>query len=182
MGVQAVRIGCGSTRTAAQDALLVLDLNADSSRGAGGGRIDQTKEVVLPLRGDAGMTNMEALAMARDADGNLAFDSNGDGKLTATDASWPEFRVWQDADQDGVTDAGELKTPDEMGFTKIGLTYDDGSCYAETGDDVIIEGAALHWSSGCMSDHWKADMADRRSGAGYTRLWTEQRFSAHWKV
>ncbi|MCA3494676.1 MAG: hypothetical protein IOC85_14435, partial [Rhodobacter sp.] len=51
----------------AQDALLVLDLNADGSRGAGDGKIDQAKEVVLSLWGDAGMTDMEALAKARDA-------------------------------------------------------------------------------------------------------------------
>ncbi|MCA3512583.1 MAG: hypothetical protein IOC96_05040, partial [Rhodobacter sp.] len=102
------------------------DLNADGSRGAGDGKIDQAKEVVLSLWGDAGMTDMEALAKARDASGTLIFDSNGDGKLTAADTAWNEFRVWQDADQDGVTDAGELKTLDEMGFTQIGLTYDDG--------------------------------------------------------
>jgi hypothetical protein len=111
----------------AQDALLVLDLNADGSRGAGDGKIDQAKEVVLSLWGDAGMTDMEALAKARDANGQLMFDTNGDGKLTAADAAWGEFRVWQDADQDGVTDAGELKTLDQMGFTEIGLTYDDGA-------------------------------------------------------
>ncbi|MCA3510992.1 MAG: hypothetical protein IOC72_10060, partial [Rhodobacter sp.] len=128
----------------AQDALLVLDLNADGSRGAGDGKIDQAKEVVLSLWGDAGMTDMEALAKARDASGTLIFDSNGDGTLTAADAAWHEFRVWQDADQDGVTDAVELKTLDEMGFTQIGLTYDDGSSYGETSDDVIIQGAALH--------------------------------------
>jgi hypothetical protein len=127
----------------AQDALLVLDLNANGSRGAGDGKIDQAKEVVLSLWGDAGMTDMEAVAKARDANGQLMFDTNGDGKLTAADASWREFRVWQDADQDGVTDAGELKTLDQMGFTEIGLTYDDGTSYAETCDDVIIQGAAL---------------------------------------
>ena len=33
MGGQAVRIGWGSTSAAAQDALLVLDLNANGSRG-----------------------------------------------------------------------------------------------------------------------------------------------------
>jgi hypothetical protein len=41
MGVQAVRIGCGSTCAAARDALLVLDLNADGSCGAGDEWIDQ---------------------------------------------------------------------------------------------------------------------------------------------
>jgi hypothetical protein len=34
---------------AAQDAFLVLDLNADGTRGAGYGRIDQAKELVLSL-------------------------------------------------------------------------------------------------------------------------------------
>jgi uncharacterized membrane protein YgcG len=123
----------------AQDALLVLDLNADGSRGAGDGKIDQAKEVVLSLWGDAGMTDMEALAKARDANGQLMFDTNGDGKLTAADAAWSEFRVWQDADQDGVTDAGELKTLDQMGFTEIGLTYDDGAGCKETNGDTETE-------------------------------------------
>ena len=138
----------------AQDALLVLDLNADGSRGAGDGRIDQAKEVVLSLWGDAGMTDMEALAKARDANGQLIFDTNGDGKLTAADTAWREFRVWQDADQDGVTDAGELKTLDEKGFTQIGLTYDDGSSFAETSDDVIIQGAALLEPLQYMDNPW----------------------------
>jgi hypothetical protein len=129
----AVRNGCGSTCAAAQDVLLVLDLNANGTRGAGDGRIDQVKEVVLPLRGDAGRADMEAVAKARDASGNLAFDTNGDGKLTAADTAWREFRVWQDADQDGVTDAGELKTLDQMGITEIGLTCDDATSYARTG-------------------------------------------------
>jgi hypothetical protein len=39
---------------APQDAFLVLDLNAGGTRGAGDGRIDQAKELVLSLWGDAG--------------------------------------------------------------------------------------------------------------------------------
>ncbi len=93
MGGQAGRIGRGSTCAAAQDALLVPDLNADGSRGAGDGKIDQAKEVVLSLWGDAGRVDMEALAKARDASGNRAFVTNGDGKLTAADTAWREFRV-----------------------------------------------------------------------------------------
>jgi hypothetical protein len=179
MGGQAGRIGWGSTCAAAQDALPGRDLKADGSRGAGDGRIDQAKEVVLSLWGDAGMTDLEALAKARDANGQLMFDTNGDGKLTAADASWREFRVWQDADQDGVTDAGELKTLDQMGFTEIGLTYDDGTSYAETDDDVIIQGAALlgaatradfgiEWGCQFPDPIWKkiAGHAQREPGTG----------------
>jgi hypothetical protein len=61
MGVQAVRIGCGSTWAAAQDALLVLDLNADGTCGAGDGRIDRAEEVVPSLWDDAGMRKVEWL-------------------------------------------------------------------------------------------------------------------------
>ena len=50
MGGQAGRIGWGSTRAAAQDALLVVDLNADGSRGAGDGRIDQWLAAPVSLR------------------------------------------------------------------------------------------------------------------------------------
>jgi hypothetical protein len=69
MGGQAGRIGWGSTGAAAQDALLVLDLNADGTRGAGDGGIDQAGEVVVVRGGDAGRAGMEALAKARDASG-----------------------------------------------------------------------------------------------------------------
>jgi hypothetical protein len=182
MGGQAGRIGYGSTCMVAQAALPVLDLTADGACGVGDGGVDQAREMVVVRGGDAGRADMEARAKARDANGQLMFDSNGDGKLTAADAAWNEFRVWQDADQDGVTDAGELKTLDPMGFTEIGLTHDDGSSYAETDDDVIIQSVALQGASGSVSDRWKADMPDRRSGGGYTRVWTEQRLNAHWKV
>ena len=152
MGGQAVRIGWGSTRAAAQDALLLVDLNADGSRGAGDGRIDKAKEVVLSLWGDDGRVDIEALAKPRDANGQLMFDSNGDGKLTA---AWREFRVWQDADQDGVTDAGELKTLDQMGFTQIGLSHDDGTSYAQTSDDVIIQGETLDGAASYVRSRWR---------------------------
>ena len=71
MGGQAGRIGWGSTFAAAQDALPVLDLNANGTRGAGDGRIDQAKEVLLSLWGDAGRADIEAVAKARDAAGAM---------------------------------------------------------------------------------------------------------------
>jgi hypothetical protein len=138
MGDQAGRVGWGSTCAVAQHALAVLDLN-DGTRGTGDGGVDQAREMVVVRGGNVGRADMEAPAKARDASGKLIFDSKGDCKLTAVDTAWRAFRVWQD----GVSDAGELKTLNEMGFTQIGLTHDDGSSYAETGGDVIIKGAAL---------------------------------------
>lgn len=128
---------------APDDGLLVIDLNADGTRGAGDGKIDQTKEVVLAAWGAAGSTDLQALAEARDDAGNLIFDTNGDGQLTAADASYAEFRVWQDKDQDGVVDEGELATLAEAGITQIGLRYDDGSAFTETSDDKTVGHATL---------------------------------------
>jgi len=41
----------------------------------------------------ASMTDMQALAQARDVNGNLIFDTNGDGVLNASDTSWGELKV-----------------------------------------------------------------------------------------
>jgi Ca2+-binding RTX toxin-like protein len=50
-----------------------------------------------------------------------AFDLNADGRIDGGDAVYGELRVWRDADQDGVTDAGELKTLAELGIASISL-------------------------------------------------------------
>ena len=37
-------------------------------------------------------------------------DSNHDGKLNAADAKFAEFKVWQDINQDGISEAGEVRS------------------------------------------------------------------------
>ncbi|MDD5242093.1 MAG: hypothetical protein PHG47_10320 [Sulfuricella sp.] len=46
-------------------------------------------------------------------------DANYDGKLTAADQVWEEFRVWQDANGDGLQEAGETHTLAEIGITEL---------------------------------------------------------------
>ena len=133
---------------AADDGFLVIDLNADGSRGAGDGVIDQTRELVFSLWGEDGDTDLQALATATDENAALIFDSNGDGILDSNDTVWSELRIWQDSNQNGVTDDGELMTLDELGFTQINLTYDpdaDGNVadYSDTSDDITIFGSSL---------------------------------------
>ena len=50
-----------------------------------------------------------------DLEGLRHFDTDGDGQLDADDAEWGRFRVWQDLDQDGESDEGELRSLDEAG-------------------------------------------------------------------
>jgi hypothetical protein len=53
-----------------------------------------------------------------------AFDSNRDGVFDAQDAQFAEFKVWQDADQDGVSDAGEVRSLSDWGIASINLVSD----------------------------------------------------------
>ncbi|CAN7196120.1 calcium-binding protein [Mesorhizobium sp. LjRoot246] len=110
------------------DGFLAIDLAADGSVGADGA-ITQAKELQFNLWvGDSTtVSDLEGL--------RLAFDSNHDNEFDNQDARWNEFRVFQDANQNGVSEAGELKTLAEAGITRIGLIsnpegavqYDDGS-------------------------------------------------------
>jgi hypothetical protein len=83
------------------DGFLTLDLNRN-------GRIDDIGEM-FGSRSDSGFGDLSAL------------DSNRDGAITAADSDFGRLTVWQDRDQDGLTDAGELKTLTELGIARIGI-------------------------------------------------------------
>jgi hypothetical protein len=53
-----------------------------------------------------------------------AFDSNRDGVFDAQDAQFDEFKVWQDANQNGVSDAGEVRSLADWGIAFINLISD----------------------------------------------------------
>ena len=46
-------------------------------------------------------------------------DTNFDGQITSADTVWSKLRVWVDANHDGVSDSGELKTMAQLGITQI---------------------------------------------------------------
>jgi hypothetical protein len=53
-----------------------------------------------------------------------AFDSNHDGVFDAGDVQFGEFKVWQDVNQNGVSDAGEVRSLADWGLSAINLTSD----------------------------------------------------------
>ena len=59
-----------------------------------------------------------------DLEGLRHFDTDNDGQLDPDDAEWGMFRVWQDLDQDGESDLGELRNLDEAGIRSVGLASD----------------------------------------------------------
>src|SRR2546427_6637081 len=90
----------------AGDGLLVVDFNHN-------GQVDDINEISFARFGAPGATDLEGFA--------AAFDSNHDGVIDARDARFGELLVWQDANQNGRTDPGELKSLTELGITSIGL-------------------------------------------------------------
>lgn len=70
-----------------------------------------------------------------------AYDSNNDGVLDSADASWKKFAVWIDANANGVSDAGELKTLEQTGIKSIELTLDEK---ARKLNDVTVHGLGVY--------------------------------------
>jgi hypothetical protein len=51
-----------------------------------------------------------------------ALDSNGDHTITSADAIWSSLGVWVDANHDGISQTGEVKTLDQLGIVSLNLT------------------------------------------------------------
>jgi len=100
--------------------------------------------------GDRLISHREEIAFAdylanakTDLEGLVWFDmaaqgGNEDGVLNALDALWSKFGIWQDIDQDGLTDPGELTMTGEGGLTSVDLQSDNIS--RDAGPDARIHG------------------------------------------
>ncbi|WP_172955071.1 calcium-binding protein [Sterolibacterium denitrificans] len=111
------------------DALLVWDRNANGS-------IDTGAELFgdfTPLpNGTLAPNGFAALA---------ALDSNGDGILDATDPAFAELRLWRDADQNGVTGAGELISLLDAGILSLNLANTLKNKNLANGNQLTREGS-----------------------------------------
>ncbi len=96
-----------------EDAILTLDKNSN-------GVVDDGREVFgdyhLLANGTRAKNGFEALAQ---------YDTNGDGVIDAKDDVFDKLKLWVDADGDGVSVTGELKTLKEMGIKAIHLNYNN---------------------------------------------------------
>ncbi|GAA6120596.1 hypothetical protein Acidovoranil_26990 [Acidovorax sp. FG27] len=48
-------------------------------------------------------------------------DDNGDGVIDSNDAAYSQLRIWRDANQDGISQASELRSLAESGIASIGV-------------------------------------------------------------
>lgn len=123
----------------ADDGFLALDRNAN-------GQIDDVSEISFVNDVSDALTDLEGLR---------AFDSNHNGLLDAGDDRFGEFLVWQDANQNGVSDAGELKSLTEAGIVQINLTMNEtGHSLEDTGNVITATSDYL------LADGTSRDLAD----------------------
>ena len=120
----------------ADDGLLVLDRN-------GNGVIDDGSEISFV---------QDTLGATTDLEGLVAFDSNNDGVFDANDDQFADFQVWQDVNQDGISQASELKSLSEMGITSIDLTpVSSGEQPSAPRDNIIVNTTSISWTDGSTS-------------------------------
>jgi hypothetical protein len=109
----------------AKDGFLMIDEGGD-------GQLTDASEIAFAERTAAEDTDMEAL--------RALFDSNHDDLLDANDADWLSFTIWNDANQNGITDQGEVMSLADHGILSIGLVSDGKAQVLEDGS--IIHGAS----------------------------------------
>ncbi len=141
----------GTAWVGPQDGFLAIDLGSDGQVGADG-VIDQSKELAFSEWASDDQVAANGGSVS-DLDGlRLVFDTNHDNVLDAYDARWSEFRVWRDANQNGVTDAGELETMSEAGIKLINLlpstdgaqSFSDGSSITGTSSYQTTDGTTKY--------------------------------------
>nr|CAD6436783.1 hypothetical protein REQ54_04087 [Rhizobium sp. Q54] len=110
---------------ASQDGILALDLD-------GNGLIDDGSEIFTPdFNGGKFASGVGALA---------SLDTNSDGKIDAEDEAFSKLSIWVDANNNGVSDVGELSSLSENRLASISLTAGTTGG-TEDGQTIFSEGS-----------------------------------------
>ncbi|WP_239362269.1 calcium-binding protein [Snodgrassella communis] len=121
------------------DALLVLDRNQN-------GQIDDGRELfgsnTLLASGKKAKNGFEALA---------EFDENHDGVIDAADSVWSKLQLWQDKNQNGVVDEGELSALSASQIKAIGVYYKTEKAKDAQGNEHR-ETTKVTWADGHQTD------------------------------
>lgn len=126
------------------DGILVRDIN-------GNGIIDNGTELFgnnsVLSSGEKAVNGFEALK---------DLDDNNDGIFDHNDKAWNEVKIWQDKNFNGLSDEGELLTPEQAGIAGINLDYDNqenvdenGNAHKQTGTFIKTDG-----TNGTIDDVW----------------------------
>jgi hypothetical protein len=110
----------------AHDGVLALDANGD-------GVINNGSELF-----GSGTTLSNGSKAANGYAALAQYDANQDGTIDANDAVFANLKVWVDANTDGITEAGELKTLAELGIASLNLNALN-AMGTENGNSVTLQ-------------------------------------------
>ena len=115
------------------DGMLVHDKNGD-------GVINDITETISEYYNpeDGSIADLEGKYSQDGLDALSKLDSNNDDVFNSQDAQWDNLRVWQDANEDGITDEGELRTLDETGVQEIHLGSNITQAYKERNEGNVV--------------------------------------------
>ena len=116
--------GDGIELIAIEESNVLFDLNADGFRELTGWVKADDGMLALDANGDGKINDIRELfgdALTDGFDELKTLDGNNDGVINASDAKFSQLRIWQDFNQNGVTETGELKTLAQLNIASIGL-------------------------------------------------------------
>jgi VCBS repeat-containing protein len=146
-----IKVGTGWIK--ADDGFLVLDRDGNNT-------IDSGRE----LFGDSTpLFDAEGNETGKAEDGFDALaqeDTNADGVVNAQDARWSELRIWQDQNQDAISDPGELKTMSEAGIASINVSKTEHSRILPGGNEIADLGRYTRTDGTAASVGTTAGLAD----------------------
>lgn len=134
------------------DGLLVRDLN-------GNGHIDSGRELFG--------SNTRLVSGALTANGFAALadlDSNGDGRVNASDQHFAELRIWRDANGNGVSESAELLTLQQAGIQSLTTAWTNSAHVDANGQPHRQVGSATRadGTAAAVADVWFTSDPSRR--------------------
>ncbi len=106
----------------ADDGFIITDLDGD-------GNLSSQEELFIAQQTAENDTDLEALA--------TLYDTNKDGVLNSDDEKFDDILIFQDKNQDGSSDAGEIFSLDELGINEISVVSDNRQ-------QVLSDGSVIH--------------------------------------
>ncbi|MBV7534453.1 carboxypeptidase regulatory-like domain-containing protein [Duganella sp. sic0402] len=114
------------------DGFLAIDRN-------GNGAIDDISELFGGASKGSGFAKL------------ASYDSNGDGVVDAHDADFASLLIWQDANSDGKTDAGELMTLTQAGVISLTVAHTELP-FLDANNNLHLERSSVTLANGKSAD------------------------------
>jgi len=130
------------------DGLLVIDRN-------GNGIVDNGAELSFLTENPAAGSALGGL---------FSLDSNNNGFITAADDRFDELRIWVDANDNGITDVGELSTLADHEIVSINLNARANDDSARIGRNLLLSTSTFRRSDGSVGSIGDTALAFRPAG------------------